>query len=307
MDNKETARVEIGTSETNGIDKFGLLQILRGEDVGREFELKPGNNLIGRQDICHIKIVNKTISRRHAQIVVNPEAPADSRHVIYDLQSTNGVRVNGELTTGRPLRDGDRVQFGSVVCKFSEIDSIERDFLKEIKKLIEYDRRTELLQIKPFYERLQNELQDAETQNRPMALLMMDLDGLKRINDAHGHLAGTFVIEKIAQILNSEISASGVAAIYGGDEFTAYLQNSTRNEAAEHAEHIRELVENLDFSEKNIKDGVTISIGVAEYPTDASEMMQLVSNADRALMTAKTEGKNRVVEYNPSMSEPEPE
>ncbi|UCD57207.1 MAG: GGDEF domain-containing protein [Candidatus Hydrogenedentota bacterium] len=303
MDENDTLRIDPESSEFPTTERAGLLQIIRGEDIGREYEVKPGNNIVGRQKNCHIQITNKSISRRHAQIVYGPDEPPDSRYVIYDLQSTNGTKVNNEVTIERALRDGDRVQFGSVVCKFMEVDSIEKSYLKELKRLIEYDKQTDLLQIKPFYQKLEKALSDAESSNESLSVLMMDLDGLKQINDTHGHPVGTHVIIKISRLINEEFSPSGVAAIYGGDEFAVYLPDTTRNEALEKAERLRKLVADLRFAEKRIQERVTISIGVAEYPTDASEMPTLVANADRALYAAKSAGKNLVIAYDPSMTE----
>jgi diguanylate cyclase (GGDEF)-like protein len=185
-----------------------------------------------------------------------------------------------------------------------EVDSLERSFLQEIKRLIEYDGRTELLQIQPFYQRLGNALLAADSLQHPLAVLMMDLDGLKRINEDHGHLAGSHVIVKIAQLINRELSHSGVVGIYGGDEFAAYLENTGKEEAVKRADHLRTLVAAMTFEEKNVDKKVTISIGVAQYPTDSAEMMQLVSCADKALFVAKSSGKNCVVAYDPSMTEP---
>lgn len=301
MKDNDTVRIDPGSSEYAPTDKVGLLQIIWGGDIGCEYEVKPGSNIIGRQKDCQIQIDNKSISRRHAQIVYKPDEPAEQRYVIYDLRSTNGTKVNNEVTERRMLRDGDRVQFGSVVCKFMEIDSLEKNYMMELKKLIEYDKQTDLLQIKPFYQRLEKALSDAERADQPLSVLMMDLDGLKRINDKHGHLVGTHVIVEIARLIGEELSPSGLAAIYGGDEFLGYLPNTKKKEAFEKAEHLRGLVDGLRFPEKKVRERVTISIGVAEYPADASEMMPLVANADRALYTAKATGKNCVVAYEHSM------
>jgi hypothetical protein len=93
MDNKDTIRIDPDSGEFSAAEKVGLLQVIRGEDIGREFELKPGKNIIGRQKNCTIHIINNSISRVHAQIDCNPNAPADRRYVISDLDSTNGTRV----------------------------------------------------------------------------------------------------------------------------------------------------------------------------------------------------------------------
>lgn len=303
MDNDKTIRIEPGSPEDPSAHKVGLLQIIRGEDIGHEYELQPGDNIVGRQKSANVQILDKSISRRHAQIVCRPEEPADRRYTIYDLQSTNGTRVNGEAVIKRELRDADRVHFGSVVCKFMEVDSLEKNFLQEIKKLTEHDRQTELLQMKPFYQRLRKALAAAESSNWSLSMLMMDLDGLKQMNDRHGHLAGTHVIVTIAKLIREEFSPSGVAAIYGGDEFAVYLPATEKAQAIEKAEHLRKIISGLSFAEKDIHQRVSISIGVAEYPADATEMMALVAHADKALYVAKAAGKNRVVAYDPSMIE----
>jgi diguanylate cyclase (GGDEF)-like protein len=303
MSNKDTIRIDPESGEFGTKEKVGLLQIIRGEDIGREFELKPGKNIIGRQKDCSINIINNSISRVHARVDCNPAGNPDTRYIISDLQSTNGTKVNNEDVARVALRDGDRVQFGHVVCKFMEVDSLERNFLQEIKKLIDYDGRTKLLQIRPFYQRLENAILSADTLHNSLTVLMMDLDGLKQINESHGHLAGSHVIVKIARLINQELTPDGVVGIYGGDEFAAYLDNTDKAKAVEKADHLRTLIEEMNFEDKGVDKKVTISIGVAEYPNDASEMMQLVSCADKALFKAKSSGKNCVVAYDPSMTQ----
>jgi diguanylate cyclase (GGDEF)-like protein len=185
------------------------------------------------------------------------------------------------------------------------VDALEKNFMEEIKKLIEYDDRTKLLQIRPFYDRLEKSLEASDTKHTSISVLMLDLDGLKQINDKHGHLMGTEVIVRIANLISEEFAPSGIAAIYGGDEFSAYLENTTRAEAFERAERLRALVSELRFADKGIAERVTISIGIASYPGDGTEMMQLLANADRALYFAKAQGKNRVVVYDSDMAEPQ--
>lgn len=302
MDNRDTIRIGPDSGDFAPKEKVGLLQIIHGEDIGRELELKPGKNVVGRQQDCSIHIINNSISRVHAQIECNPKAAPDQRYIISDLQSTNGTKVNNEDISQTTLQDGDRVQFGRVVCKFMEVDPLEKNFLAEIQKLIEYDGRTELLQIGPFYQRLQKALEAAESSRNPLTVLMMDLDGLKQINEAHGHLAGSHVIVKIARLIKQELSPVGVVGIYGGDEFAAYLESTNKTTARKRADQIRSLVAKMRFDEKGVDKKMTISIGVAEYPNDAEEMMELISCADKALFAAKSEGKDRVAIYTPLMT-----
>ena len=129
-----------------------------------------------------------------------------------------------------------------------------------------------------------------------MALLMIDVDHFKRFNDEHGHEVGDQVLREVAAVLQSQTRGSDVAARYGGEEFTVVLADMPAGLALERAEQVRTDVEKLVLhsSGKNLGT-VTISIGLAQFPTHGKTVEALLLAADKALYEAKRTGRNRVV------------
>ena len=131
-----------------------------------------------------------------------------------------------------------------------------------------------------------------------MALLMMDIDNFKLINDTLGHLFGDKILNKLGDIVKSIIRETDLAARYGGEEFSIVMSNTALEEAADIAERLRKAISEYNF---DITNGpTTVSIGIALYPSDSTSLQDLLSNADRALYRAKHEGKNRVCIYSNS-------
>jgi diguanylate cyclase (GGDEF)-like protein len=129
-----------------------------------------------------------------------------------------------------------------------------------------------------------------------VALLMMDIDHFKRFNDEHGHEVGDQVLREVAQALLGQTRGSDIVARYGGEEFTVVLVDITPELALQRAEAIRADVEGLSLLVAGTAVGnVTLSIGVAQFPTHGKTMEALVLAADKALYAAKHAGRNRVV------------
>jgi len=129
-----------------------------------------------------------------------------------------------------------------------------------------------------------------------LALLMIDIDHFKRCNDTYGHEVGDFVMREVARALQRATRGSDVAARYGGDEFTVVLVNIPGGQALERAEQLRANVERLELQSAATSVGtVTISIGLATFPTHGDSLQDLLSAADKALYAAKDAGRNRVV------------
>ena len=132
--------------------------------------------------------------------------------------------------------------------------------------------------------------------NDGLALLMIDIDHFKLFNDQHGHDVGDQVLLEVAQVLQHQTRGSDVAARYGGEEFTIVLTDMPASLAFERAEQVRAGVEALDLRAAGKSLGiVTISIGLAQFPTHGSSVAELLIAADKALYEAKRAGRNRVV------------
>jgi diguanylate cyclase (GGDEF)-like protein len=130
-----------------------------------------------------------------------------------------------------------------------------------------------------------------------LAVMMIDIDHFKSINDLYGHPAGDEVLRRLAGIAQTSIRPDDYFARYGGEEFCILLRSTTENEAWELAERLRQTYAQvtLNIGEKSIN--ITVSIGVADSTFIGLEFTSLVSAADQALYRAKQEGRNRVISY----------
>ncbi|HET8760674.1 MAG TPA: GGDEF domain-containing protein, partial [Nitrospiria bacterium] len=139
-----------------------------------------------------------------------------------------------------------------------------------------------------------------------LCLMMVDVDHFKQYNDHNGHLDGDEVLKIVARILGERARRSDTVARYGGEEFCVILPETRLDLAAKVAEDVRHLVENYPFQnrDKQPLGRVTISLGVAEFPADASSARTLIDRADQALYRAKTEGRNRVRLYRDAAESP---
>ena len=149
-----------------------------------------------------------------------------------------------------------------------------------------------------FYDRqLALEMERAHRTNRKFALLVMDIDDFKAINDRHGHRAGDQVLSGLAQEMHERMRKIDLLFRYGGEEFVLLLPGAEEEEARRTAERLRSVVEvrRFDVDGAPAPIGVTVSIGGAIYPDDARTATGLFRHADGALYAAKEAGKNRVV------------
>src|SRR6185436_17714844 len=127
---------------------------------------------------------------------------------------------------------------------------------------------------------------------RPLSLLMVDLDLLREINNSHGHLAGDAVLQGVAAVFRSELRNYDVPARFGGEEFCILLPETSRETAFEIAERIRGSVAASEFAVETSTDPIraTISIGVATFPRDGNTVNELIHQADVAVYDAKLQG-----------------
>ena len=142
---------------------------------------------------------------------------------------------------------------------------------------------------------LDREVKRSLRDNTPVALLMMDIDNFKKINDVFGHQAGDRILEQLADIVKRNIRGIDLAARYGGEEFVVVMSNTDKYEAEQAGERIRQSIHAFDF--ENIDSKLSVSIGIALHPHDAKSVEDLIEKADQALYRAKRDGKNRVCMY----------
>ena len=184
------------------------------------------------------------------------------------------------------------------------LDEIDREFQQQIHRLLVHDELTGLLTGKSFFSELRREAARAEAESMPFCVLMMDIDFFKGVNDTYGHLVGSETLEEVGAIIKKSLRAGDVGARFGGEEFAAFLLDADYAQGLVAAERVRSSTEKHEFSavrrgseEEPRTHHITISLGVASFPDDARDPIQLVEMADSALYQAKRSGRNRVCPY----------
>jgi diguanylate cyclase (GGDEF)-like protein len=165
----------------------------------------------------------------------------------------------------------------------------------EAERLSQTDDLTKLHNARYLRQFLLNEIRRARRYGSNVAALFLDLDDFKRVNDAHGHLAGSHVLMEMAAVMLSSIRDTDAVARYGGDEFVIVLPDTQIELAGTVAERIREKIARHYFTAgRNLKLSLTASFGVAAFPVHASSPQQLIACADTAMYEAKAANKNCV-------------
>jgi diguanylate cyclase (GGDEF)-like protein len=157
---------------------------------------------------------------------------------------------------------------------------------RQVRTLAISDSLTGLANYRHLIDILQSELERSGRTNRPFSILLMDLDGLKKINDRHGHVIGSRALCRVATILQLNSRSIDTAARYGGDEFALVLPETNLSAAQQVVERIRQCLEDDDEVPH-----LSISIGVATFPKSGVTVQQLLEHADRALYAMKEQSK----------------
>jgi diguanylate cyclase (GGDEF)-like protein len=166
------------------------------------------------------------------------------------------------------------------------------------------DSLTGLYNHRFFQEALEREVNRAVRHERPVALMMVDIDNFKAVNDRCGHPSGDLVLKTIAQAIIKDTRRSDLVARYGGEEFVIILPESNIGGAVRKGEAYRKVIEAIEIKIASLSIKVTVSIGVAAI--DHRQIVskeELIQAADRALYRSKHEGRNCVTAWDPSLKE----
>ncbi|HJW24377.1 MAG TPA: GGDEF domain-containing protein, partial [Rhodocyclaceae bacterium] len=292
------------------------------------YEVGSGNNQL------RPIIVNGTLSADcrwcDPQILARPEACRARR----TGHTADGVLSSGICYAFQPPADGGERRHiclpmiqsgtvGSVVQLVAKPEDAERlskllPYVKvylqetapvlETKRLMEtlreanlHDPMTGLSNRRFLEEFMATLLASAQRRQIHLAVLMLDLDYFKMVNDTYGHDAGDTVLKAVAKVFQQSVRASDLVIRYGGEEFLIILQDAESDAAERVAENIRIAVENLKIQVAGTVLQKTISIGIADFPSDSDTFWQAVKFADVALYQAKETGRNKVVRFRPDM------
>ncbi len=296
-----TLRVTSLTRElplADDLRRMGSLLLVQGAeiDLGRHM-LCDHPIIIGRDERVDFSLNDGSISRAHCSV---ERAPDQESYVLVDLDSTNGTRLNGKKVEDRvPLETGDKIFLGSSVLRFSFSDSVDVEYHSKLEELVQTDGLTGL-DTKRQYDVVFGVLATrARLDGTKLTVIVTDLDGLKAINDEHGHEMGSFAITETADRIREVLDEFGHLARFGGDEFVCCFAELEHQQAMALAEELRAAVEAHTFSREGTIVHPTLSVGVSTFPDHVGDPDSLFKAADDALYRAKRAGKNRVESARP--------
>lgn len=215
-----------------------------------------------------------------------------------------GERILGVLEGVRKQRSFKKSEIAILDALSAPVASALANAVRigEAERLSQTDDLTKLHNARYLRQFLLNEIRRARRYGSSVAALFLDLDDFKRVNDAHGHLAGSHVLMEMAAVILSSIRDTDAVARYGGDEFVIVLPDTQIELAGTVAERVREKIGRHYFNAgRNLKLSLTASFGVAAFPVHASSPQQLIACADTAMYEAKAANKN-CVRFSASLS-----
>jgi len=195
----------------------------------------------------------------------------------------------------KPFDAGELVARVKVQLKIKALQDELKKSNERLKELSNTDPLTNLFNRRYLTKALNSELLRAERTGDCLSLIILDIDHFKKVNDTYGHQNGDLVLSVIAAEAQTHLRCYDIAARYGGEEFVLVLPGTSLTGGMEVAERLREEIEALSFAPPMDKLSLTISLGVAHFPSPlVDDMESLIRQADEALYRAKQKGRNRV-------------
>ncbi|MCP3958248.1 MAG: GGDEF domain-containing protein [bacterium] len=293
-------RPATGEVDGHGAVEANLILIAHPHDemLGTRYRLPPRGKLtIGRSSTADISMPEvQSMSRNHARLnhlgaVVELE----------DLRSTNGTFVNDRrVISPRSLGSGDRFQLGAAHFKFLHEQDPEHAYFEAIYQLVMTDGLTQAFNKRKLEEELMREFARAQRHERPLSLILFDIDRFKAVNDTYGHLCGDFVLQEIARRTFEHLRPEQVFARAGGEEFVVVSPEMELAGSLDLAEKLRARFESEPFRYAELEVPITCSFGVAVLTPEMEYSAELYEAADRAMYASKGDGRNQVTSSQPA-------
>jgi len=295
---------EAATGAEAAAPQLLYLIIVRGGIPGTMLRLGQKTSSLGRSAENTFQFHDSTVSRRHAVLSIDPAGAA----WLMDLGSTNGTFVNGwRIATQTPVQagDGSRIQLGSsTLLKYLKLDPCDEGFQRELYERSVRDNLTGLYNRGYFLSQIGPLAELNSMCELGLALILVDIDHFKRVNDTHGHTVGDLILREVADVLRESTRGEDLVARYGGEEFILALPSCSLEQAAERAERIRIRLSSRLVEASQARVGVTASLGLAFAPAGrVRDVAALITAADEALYEAKRSGRDRVIASPPTRQE----
>lgn len=241
-----------------------------------------------------IDVLRKLRTRPHYHSVIFVTARGETDDVIF------GLDAGADDYIRKPFNPYELLARVRAQLRIKDLNDQLTVANTKLQELIDIDDLTQLYNMRSIYPKIDKEIKRAVRYNRKVAVVMMDMDNFKSVNDTHDHLFGSFVLSSVGELIRQNIRDNDFAARYGGDEFLIVLVETNSEGAQRFSERLRSVVEKATFATRDCSMKLTASLGVAvmDPRTPDIDARTLVRLADNLLYEAKYAGKNcvRVVE-----------
>lgn len=268
-----------------------VLVVMSGAQIGERRAVERVVEL-GRDPASDLSVRDATVSWSHAKVRVE-----HGELWLDDLASKHGTVVNGRRVSGSVrLQEGDDIEIGVTRLRVELHGPAELLFDRAVVARLERDDITGLLSRRKFDAELDGLIEAAQKSSADLTLVVLDLDGLKRVNDAHGHLCGAEVIRIVGEAMRDRIPHGGSGCRFGGDEFAVVAPDVSEAFGAVLAQTLIGAASGAEILWEGATVNITASAGVADL-SGVRSVTELFTRADRALFAAKRRGGNQVVRW----------
>jgi diguanylate cyclase (GGDEF)-like protein len=255
-----------------------------------QWELPPGDGLCRTAFHRGEVVVENDVSKAQRYIPGFKETRSELCVPLLALEETLGVLVLESAKINNFQEEDIRVlQSVAGICAVGIRTAMQ---LHQAKTMASTDGLTGIYNRRGFETRIIESLAAAERNGLGLALLMIDIDHFKKLNDEFGHLLGDEVLRQVAKLFSQHIRKNDLVCRYGGEEFAILLPETSTDRAVGVADKLRKVVQEHQFP--GVPRPVTISLGVADFPSHSKNRDELVRAADSALYVAKVNGRNRI-------------
>ena len=246
--------------------------------------------------------VFRIVDQADRRVEINPVATLLQEGRSVELRgNTILVRRDGREigvdTSTAPIRDRDGATIGAVLV-FYDVTDVRR-FTEQLSHQARHDPLTGLANRREFEHRLARALEGAAEGDRRHAMLYLDLDRFKEVNDSCGHAAGDDLLREISILLQRKLRQGDTLARLGGDEFGVLLENCAPDHAVRIAEGLRDAVAHMQFAVQGRSFKLGVSIGLVAIADGDRSVAKILSRADACCYRAKGAGRDRVHAYDP--------
>jgi diguanylate cyclase (GGDEF)-like protein len=289
IEQKDKAQAEKAKLERDAMQIFTLYDMTK--EITRHFNEQEAFNIFNRKLRENVTIEDCQLVQEISDSFKGGVLP--SEYAVFVLKSKE-KKLGALLYKG--LDPKDKEKFAILAHQFA-LALRRLKLYKDIETLAITDGLTGVYTRRYFIERFDEEIKRSALRKSNLAFLMIDADHFKTINDQHGHLTGDQVLKEISNIIQENIREIDIVGRFGGEEFCVVLPDTDTEGARVVAERIRKSAEKRLIKAYDNTVRVTLSIGVAIYPSDGKLLEEMMDKADWALYRAKSQGRNCVVAF----------